>query len=975
MNECMKTIKKPSLESEESVPKITLSDDMVTETTPDIEEDLPDIDSESPFKQKLETIRQQAEEWYNSTHMKIRNWWSKSRGRSSRRSIWQPRNSQAVSVQNTLNRVKLIRYLALAGLFCVVLGVIGFFGLFAWFSRDLPKPGTVVRREGFSTQITDREGKPLYDVYADERRTPVSLDQVSDYMKQATISVEDKDFYSHTGFDPLTPVRIAYNYAFRGGRVVGGSTLTQQLVKNVLLTNERSLPRKFKEFVLAVQIERQFSKDQILEMYLNEVPYGGTAYGVQSASETFFNKDASQLSLVESAILAGLPQSPSRYSPFAGRTDENGDELWKVRARGVLRRMREDGKISKELEEVANTELDSVVFAKQSTSIKAPHFVFYVRDELAEMFGESAIESQGLKVTTTLDLALQDAAQQIVMEEIEKVEPLNITNGSAMVLDPETGEILTMIGSKDYFSDEIDGKYNVAVDGLRQPGSSIKPVTYLAALQKGYTPASMLIDVQTQFAPDDKPTTDPYEPRNYDGQYRGPVSLRNALGSSLNTTAVKLLANVGVERMLGLAYDMGFPTLEPTKENLSRFGLAVTLGGGEVHLIDTVSAYSTFANGGYRVEPVAILKVEDRDGNVLFEHKPVQGKRVIQEGEAFLINHILSDNNARLLAFGPNSLLNTGRPIAVKTGTTNDQKDNWTIGWSQTTMVGVWVGNNDNTAMKQVASGITGASPIWRRIMFEAIDRGRATPEWDIPDSVEQVTVDAISGYPAHDDFPTKTDYALKGTLPSLPDPIHTKLRVCRGQNKLATEIMIARGDFEEKEYIALREDDPISQDGRNRWQEAVNAWVADKEDKYKPPTEYCGNESEQDVYVKLNRPENEKKYNEETIEVEVDAVSVEGIEKVEIWVNGSRRETLTSRPYKTNLNLGKGRFEIYAKARDNKGREAQSSTAKIGTGGEDWKAPTPTPTPEPTSAPTATPPGPAVTIPVLNTTTPTPTP
>jgi 1A family penicillin-binding protein len=859
-----------------------------------------------------------------------------------------------------LKYLKVFRFLSFATLGATILGILVFIAIFAWITKDLPQPGKVVRREGFSTQVLDREGRSLYDVYGDERRDPTQLVNISEYLRQATIATEDKDFYKHSGFDPMTPLRMVYNYVFRRGRVVGGSTLTQQLVKNVLLTSDRTAIRKFKELILSMQIERQFTKDQILEMYLNEVPYGSNAAGIEAASNLYFSKSASELTLAESAILAGLPQRPSAYSPFSGKKNDEGVELWKWRALGVLRRMREDGYINEELEKNAIAELDAVVFQQQSTSIKAPHFVFYVKDQLEEMFGPEIVENGGLTVYTTLDLNMQNVAQDIVREEIEKVKDFNITNGAAIMMDPQTGEILTMIGSKDYFATDTDGKFNVAVNGLRQPGSSIKPVTYLAAIKKGYNPGSMLIDVQTVFQANDN--IKPYEPKNYDGRYRGPVSLRNALGSSLNTTAVKLLAHVGVPNMLQLAYDMGFPTLEPTEKNLRNFGLAVTLGGGEVHLIDTVSAYSSFANGGTRVEPVSILKVEDHEGNVLYEYKPVTGKRVMDEAEAFLINDILSDNNARLMAFGANSLLNTGKPIAVKTGTTNDQKDNWTIGWSKTTMVGVWVGNNDNSAMTRVASGITGASPIWRRLMNLAIEEGRETPPWDKPDNVEQVEIDQVSGYPMHDGFPTKKDYAIKGTLPSLPDPYHTKLKLCKGQDKLAPETRVAQGDYEEKEFIVLKENDPISEDGKNRWQEAINAWIAGQSDPmYKAPTEYCNDhETGDELFVKLNKPKNETSYSESSVDVEIEAVGVNGIAQVEIWVNGSKRETLTDRPFNTKLQLGSGRFEIYARAKDNAGKEVESNKVRIGAGGESWQEASPTPkptnTPEPTEEPEPTP-------------------
>lgn len=860
--------------------------------------------------------------------------------------------------EQKLRRVKLIRILAIGAFAGAILMVVGFFSAFAWFSRDLPKPGEVVRREGFSTKIYDRNGKLLYDLFDTERRTPITISQVPEHLKQATIAVEDKDFYKHSGFDMMTILRIPYNAIFRQ-RVVGGSTLTQQLVKNALLTSDRSLfggpIRKFKELVLSLQIERTFTKDQILEMYFNEAPYGGTAWGVGTAAEIYFNKPVSDLTLTEAAILAGLPQRPSAYSPYNGKNDENGEPLWKGRTTAVLRRMKEDGYITDLAYEDSISQLSTIQFQRGSVEIKAPHFVFYVRDKLIEMYGEELAETGGFKVTTTLDLDVQNEAQKIVAEEIDKVKDFNITNGAVMVTDPRTGEIISMVGSKDYFSTDIDGQFNVAVDGLRQPGSSIKPVTYLAMFQRGYTPASMLMDVETIFTTSDKDPQPPYKPRNYDGKFRGPVSLRNSLGSSLNIPAVKSMGIVGVDNFLALTEAMGFPTLTPTPENLKRYGLALTLGGGEVHLIDTVSAYSAFANGGARVEPVSIMKVEDQSGRVLFEHRQVPGQQVIKPEEAFLINSILSDNNARLMAFGANSQLNTRKPIAVKTGTTNEQKDNWTIGWSQEIMVGVWVGNNNNSSMTRVASGITGASPIWRRIIDYALEKGYKAPAWVKPENVEEVEVDSISGYPKHDEFTASKEYVIKGTLPALPDPIHTKLKLCKGENKLATDAKIAANDFEEKEFYILKESDPVSQDGRNRWQEAIDAWLGGQSDgKYKPPTEYCGAQS--DIFVTIRKPENEKSYSETNIEVEVDADSGDGIEKIEIWVDGGLRETVNDRHYKGFINMGSGQHEIFAKTKSRNGKEAQSGTMRIGTGGAPWQKPEPSPTPSPSPSPTPTP-------------------
>lgn len=867
--------------------------------------------------------------------------------------FWRPSRRRLSQVDGRLRWYKLARLVAMLGFLGVIAGVIVFFGMFAWFSKDMPKPGQVVRRDGFSTRIYDRNGHLLYDVYDSERRSPISITQVPEYLKQATIATEDKDFYKHQGFDALTIIRIPYNYVFRGGRVVGGSTLTQQLVKKVLLSDERTITRKFKEFVLSLQIERTFTKDQILEMYLNEVPYGGTAWGVGTASELYFNKPVSQLTLTEAAILAGLPQRPSVYSPYSGKTDENGELWWKVRTRGVLRRMKEDGYVSDLAYEQSLSELDTISFQRSATEIKAPHFVFYVRDQLVEMYGEDMTERGGLKVTTTLDLTMQDEAQQVVASETAKLASFNITNGAAIAMNPKTGEILSMVGSRDYFSDTIDGQFNVAVDGLRQPGSSIKPLTYLAMLQRGYTPATVLMDVATVFTPNAQ--ADAYEPKNYDGKFRGPVTLRTSLGSSLNIPAVKSLALVGVDNFLTLAYNMGFNTLEPTPENMKRFGLAVTLGGAEVHLLDTVTAYSAFANGGTKVEPVSILKVENRDGQTLFEHRPVAGRQVITAEESFLINNILSDNSARAPAFGTNSLLNVGKGVAVKTGTTNDQRDNWTIGWSQDIIVGTWVGNNNNSAMTRVASGVTGASPIWRQIINYALKNGFTAPEWQPPAGVEQVEVDVISGYPKHDEFASRQEFVLKGSLPALPDPIHTKLKLCRGENKLANDARIGTGDFDEKEFYVFKEQDPVSQDGVNRWQQGIDAWIAGQgDDRYKFPTEYCGDQS--DVLVRISRPENEKSYSETELEVQIESDSGDGIEKIELWVDGSLRETINNRTYTGKVTLPAGQHELYAKARSRGGKEKESGRVRIGTGGQDWRTPSPSPSPSPAASPSPTP-------------------
>jgi 1A family penicillin-binding protein len=847
--------------------------------------------------------------------------------------------------KDQLTTVKLWRNLAILFLAGVIFSTMVFAGLFAWYARDLPQPDRIVRREGFSTKIMDRNSGVLYEVYADQQRTPTTFDQLPETLKQAVVAIEDKNFYAHGGFDRQGYIRILWN-ALTRKRLIGGSTLTQQLVKNVLLSNERTLTRKLKEFILAVQIENRYNKDQILVMYLNEAPYGGTAWGVATASELYFGKQVSELNLLESAILAGLPQRPSYYSPVASKDKE----AYKGRTQDVLRRMREDKYITADQEKVALEELAAMEIKPVPVSIRAPHFTMYVKDLLIDMYGEALVEQGGLRVTTTLDYDLHQKAQTVVTEEVAKVANQDIGNGAAVVMDPNTGEILAMVGSKDFFAKDYDGQVNVALS-LRQPGSTIKPVTYATAFARGITPATMLMDVPTKFpgASPDKP----YEPKNYDGSFRGPVQLRFALGSSLNIPAVKLLALVGIEDMMQTAFNMGLTTLEPTKENMSRFGLALTLGGGEVRLVDLTTAYSAFANGGMRVEPVAILKVEDRDGKLLYQHKETQGKRVLEEGVAFLINHVLTDNNARLMTFGANSYLNMGgRPVAVKTGTTNDRRDNWTIGWSNSGMVGVWVGNNDNSPMKSVTSGITGASPIWRRIMLEVLTKYPAT-DWKIPGNVEAKMVDVISGYPEHDGFPSRAEYVINGTLPPLPDPIHRKIRLCRGQDKLATPYSVEINEFEEKVFITPTEDKVLGK--LPSWKEQNQAWAASQGDsKFKAPTEYCDGGNE--LVVKLDKPGDKSNIDENEVTVEARVISTQAVTKVEVYVNGVRRETLSERPYTTTLSLADGKYTLRVKAFLDNGETKESGEVRIGVGGVAWDYTEPAATPVPTASPVPTP-------------------
>lgn len=827
----------------------------------------------------------------------------------------------------------------------IVLGTLMAGSIFAWFSRGLPDPSKVMRRSGYSSGIYDRSGQQvLYDVFVDANRKFTPIADIPDYLKKATIAVEDKDFYKHSGFDPLSYLRIVKNVILNR-RLIGGSTLTQQLVKNVLLTNERSISRKIREFVLAIRIEKTFKKDEILQMYLNEAPYGGTAWGVAAAAETYFGKDVKDLNLVESVIMAGIPQLPSVYSPLYG----SNPKAYVPRAKEVARRMKEDGYIDAATEKQVDEALQNYQFKAPDNRLKAGHFVMYVKQQLEDILGPGVLDTGGFKVTTTLDLDLQQKAEGIVADEIGKVaKSLNISNGASVIIDPNTGEILSMVGSKGYFDTDIDGQVNVALRP-RQPGSSIKPLVYAMAFENGYTPASMLMDVVTEFPGKDDNT--PYVPKDYDGKQRGPVKLRESLGSSLNIPAVKLLALVGVKDVLTQGYKMGITTFEPSSDTTNRLGLSMALGGGEVRLMDLASAYGAFANGGIKVEPVSILKIEDRNGKVVYENKPIKQPRVLDEKVAFLINQVLSDNNARLLTFGPNSYLNLGsRAVAVKTGTTNNLRDNWTVGWTRDVVIGVWVGNNNNDPMRNVASGVSGAAPIWRREMLEYLSKTPDRP-WDTPKGVSQVDVDKISGYPAHDGFDSYKEWFIDGSLPTGDDPIHTKIQVCKGQpDKLANSVQIAQGNFDTKEVIIAKEKDPLT--AKNLWQKAIDGWVATEsaDPRLKVPTEKCDTTS--GVDVEIRNPGDQSRVNGNTVEVRFEIFSDNNIDWADLYLDGNKEDRFTQLPYKKTYTLTDGQHTIRIVGHNSAGVESDR-VVRFGVN-QDWQTPTPIPTA--TATPTATP-------------------
>jgi 1A family penicillin-binding protein len=842
---------------------------------------------------------------------------------------------------SNVSRMKLWSVLAFGGFigFVVLILFVGI--LFAWYAKDLPRPDKVQRQEGLSTVVLDRNGEKLYDIFEEANRIPAKWDEIPQYLKDATVAIEDKDFYKHQGLSTTGIMRGLLACVFMR-RCQGGSTLTQQLVKNVLLSQERTLPRKMKEAVLAIQIERKYSKNDILLMYLNEAPYGGTAVGVKTAAEHYFDKDVKDLTLVQSVVLAGLPQSPSYYSPFTG--DETA---YRGRAQEVLRRMREDGYITPAQEGEAKKQLESVAFASGDVGLRAPHFVAYIKELLIDRFGEKTVNAGGLTVTTTLDWKLQEAAQLAVKEEVEKAKKLKVSNGAAIVMDPRTGEILSMVGSKDYAATDSSGlKFNVVTQGLRQPGSTLKPMIYAAALTKGYTASTMLMDVETKY-PSGDATKPEYNPKNYDNKYRGPMQLRYGLANSINTTAVKVAALVGVRDVLKLGYAMGLQTWEPTDANMKRVGLSLPLGGAEVKMIDMATAFSVFAAEGMRTEPVAILKVTDTSGKTLFEHKPVSPRNELEPDVAFIISSILSDNDARKEVFGTRShLVISGKTVAAKTGTTDDKRDNWTAGYTKSRVVVAWVGNNDNSPMSPtLASGVTGAAPIWNRIMREAIKDIPDEP-FTRPEGVIEMDIDAFGGGLPFENQPTRKEFFIKGTEPTGPAAIYQKLKISRkDSNKLANSVEIATGDYDEKLFIVIREDDPVSGDGKNRWQEGINGWIAGQDSKYKAPTEtYNGGDSNQ-VVIQIKKPNDNQRIDNNDVQVEAEAISTADIERIEIYVDGTKvKEKSNEKTISETVNIANGSHTIKVKAIDKRGT---SSEREIHVGiNQDYASPTPTPTP-----------------------------
>jgi 1A family penicillin-binding protein len=755
-----------------------------------------------------------------------------------------------------------------AALLFFIVGFIGIAGIFIYFSKDIPNPDKIVDRSvAESTKIYDRTGEHLlYEIHGEEKRTIVKLDQISKHLINATVATEDQDFYKHHGIDFRGIARAIWKDVVNRKKLQGGSTITQQLIKNSILTSERTLTRKIKEAILAIETEQKFSKDQIMEMYLNQIPYGSNAYGIEAAAQTFFGKSAKDLDVSEAALLAALPKATTYYSPYGAHP-----EALKARYEYIIGRMLEENYISEEeAEEAKKVEILKRVKPFKE-NIKAPHFVMYVKQKLVDEFGEEKVEKGGLKVYTTLNYDMQLIAEDAVQKGVEKnSEKYNARNAALVAIDPKTGQILSMVGSKDYFNIEEDGNVNVAISN-RQPGSSFKPFVYATAFQKGYTPDTILFDVYTNFGKDGSGRE--FRPRNYNLKFSGPVTMRSALARSLNIPAVKTLYLAGIKNSIQTAHDLGITTLN----NPRGYGLSLVLGTGEVKLLDMVSAYGVFANDGQRNMAISILKIEDSSGNILkeFESNP---KQVLDVEVARKMNSILSDNAARAPTFGSRSKLYLGnRPVAAKTGTTNDYKDGWTIGYTPSLVAGVWAGNNRGEKMKY-AGGIRAAAPIWNDFMSRVL------------------ALDPIEKF-------------------HLPKKIKTKKPILNGkyQNEIKVKIDKACGDklaneltpenqIEEKTYLQVHsilyyvnKDDPQGDYPENpeddpqfaNWEQSVLAWAEENasEVNVEPPTEICPLRSEDNLpIIDIVSPRNDQIIKGNKLYIETEVFANLDIKQVEFY-------------------------------------------------------------------------------------------
>jgi 1A family penicillin-binding protein len=745
-----------------------------------------------------------------------------------------------------------------------------------------------------STKIYDRTGTILlYDVHQNIKRTIIPFESMGVNIKNATVAIEDSEFYQHSGIRITSIIRSTIWAKLTGRKVQGGSTITQQLIKNTLLTQQRTLTRKIKEWIIAIKLEKILSKEDILALYLNEAPYGGNIYGIEEASKAFFGKEPKELTLAESAYMAAIPNAPTRYSPY-GKYKNELDQ----RKNLVLKRMLE-------LKFITNLEYDRAVnetvafLPSQPMHIAAPHFVFFIKDYLERKYGQEALDAGGLKVITTLDYDLEMKAEEIALKHAKENEKSwDGKNAAVVVIDPKTGQILSMVGSRNYFDKTIDGNYNVTT-ASRQPGSSFKPIVYALAFKEGYTENTTLFDVKTEFNSSCSPTGKPlpgsanakcYNPDNFDNGFRGPITLKDALAQSINVIAVKLLYLVGVPDALKMAHDLGISTLnDPT-----RYGLSLVIGGGETTLLDMTSAYSVFANGGIRNQYTGVLSVEDNTGKILekYESKPYQ---VLDSNVTRILSDILSDNKARTPTFGANSsLVIPGREVAVKTGTTNDNKDAWTIGYTPSVAVGVWVGNNDNTPMKK--GGVALAGPIWNEVITESL-KNLPIESFDKPDPINPQLPPILRGFwQGGDTFITDT---LSGGIATEYTPESTK------KEQSITNVHTILYWIDKNNPLGPRPLYPQKDSQYTNWEYGIRNWWENNKQNYRIITENDKPLGYDAIHTTSSKPEfviyglSGVPYKKnQTISISIESKGVTPIKKIDVFVNNTYLTSLKNYPF-----------------------------------------------------------------------------
>ncbi len=790
--------------------------------------------------------------------------------------------------------------------------------LFAWFAKDLPTPGNLknsIAATG-STRLYTRDGQSLYTISGDKRQIVIDDNQIPKNVKQATIALEDRSFYNNPGIDLKGIARAIIVDIFHRGRLQGASTITQQLVKNSVLTDNRSIAYKIKDAILALEVEALFPKDQILSMYLNAIPYGGNNYGIEAASRAFYGKSAKDLTLPEAATLASLPQRPTTLSPYGAHTD-----LLLNRRNYALDVMRQLGDITPAEATAAKATPLGVIAQSQSDSSTAPHFVQYVKDWLVSYFkeqlgdeqlAEAKVEDGGLKVITSLDLAKQQLAEKAVQDQASTtLKRAGASNAGLVAIDPKTGEILAMVGSVNYNQPKW-GQVNMA-SSPRQPGSSFKPIVYSTAFKAQFSPATTLFDLQTDFGGG-------YVPRNYNGTFSGPLTIRQALGNSLNIPAVKTLGLVGVDNALKTASDLGITTLGT---DASHYGLSLALGSGEVKVVDMASAYGVFANNGVAMASTPVLKITDNTNKVVYDHTTLpQGKSVLDPAIAYEINNVLSDLNAKKPEFGRvlNVLSLSGRPSATKTGTSNAFRDAWTIGYTPQLVTAVWAGNNDNTPMGNASIGAIAAAPIWKQFM-EAALTGAPVVQFDKPSSITTSTIDRYSNLlPSPNDPDTTTDIFAPWQLPTKPDGTHLQIRVCR-ENGLPADSSVPDSQTIVKTFTVVHSEQP----NNPNWENPVHDWAVAHGLFGPPPGGNCTSGNNNGPTVSITSPANHASVTG-TITISATASAPSGVASVQFSIDNSSIGTDTTEPYTVSYNtnlLSNGSHTITATVTSGSGSTA----------------------------------------------------